>query len=403
MEKFTPEQFTDFLDRIEKLKSVPRHCVTADGVQENVAGHSWRVSLMAYLLKDELGEIDIDKVIRMCLIHDLGEAVTGDIPTFEKTSEHEAAEKEALDGLLRSLPAPLYEELKVLYAEMDALETKEARVYKALDKLEAVIQHNESDISTWLPLEYDLQQTYAAEIVKGYPFLEGLQDVAVWRTCEKIAAQRSEDSASAAQSASGAAETVYEPLDHTKTSDDISDDTAADKTHHSLKEQLAEKKSQAAAARTQRAEEKAAEKAQRAEEKAAAKVQKAEQKAEQKTQARHQKAEAKQEKKNQRSLVWQERRRELNLLTHIFSFVMLIAFIILAIDQVGVYGFLGVWLFIALMAASVAVLLAGIWRTVKQKRGGILIGAAVVGILLCAGWFIYLFFAQGAGLGPVPG
>lgn len=189
MEKFSAEQFIAFLDKVEKLKSVPRHCVTADGIQENVAGHSWRVALMAYLMKDELGEIDIDKVIRMCLLHDIGEAVTGDIPTFLKNEEHEQIEKRAVDGLLRGLPEQLYEEVSALFAEMEALETKEAKVYKALDKLEAVIQHNESDISTWLPLEYELQQTYAAKNVQGFPFLEGLQEQAVKRTREKIAEQ----------------------------------------------------------------------------------------------------------------------------------------------------------------------------------------------------------------------
>ena len=166
MEKFSAEQFIDFLGRIEKLKSVPRHCVTADGVVENVAAHSWRTAVMAYLMKDELEDIDTDKVIRMCLLHDIGEAVTGDIPTFEKTEEHEEVEKQAV--------------------EMDAQETKEARVYKALDKLEAVIQHNQSDIRTWLPLEYDLQKTYAAEAVKGFPFLERLQEESVKETERKI-------------------------------------------------------------------------------------------------------------------------------------------------------------------------------------------------------------------------
>ena len=185
MQGFTPEQFISFLGRVEKLKSVPRHCVTSDGVTENVAAHSWRTALMAYLLKDELPDVDIDKVIRMCLIHDLGEAVTGDIPTFEKTQEHEQTEKEALDGLLRELPEALYQEFTALLTEMEALQTREARVYKALDKLEAVIQHNESDISTWLPLEYELQKTYAAKSV-GFPFLEKLQRQAVEDTEEKI-------------------------------------------------------------------------------------------------------------------------------------------------------------------------------------------------------------------------
>lgn len=184
--QFTDQQFIQFLGRVEKLKSVPRHCFTADGVQENVAAHSWRMTLMAFLLEEELKEIDMDKVIRMCLIHDLGEAVTGDIPTFEKTAAHEETERKAIDSLLKELPDPIYKKLSGLFEEMEALETKEAKVYKALDKLEAVIQHNESDIATWLPLEYDLQKTYAAESVKGFPFLESLQRQALEDTETKI-------------------------------------------------------------------------------------------------------------------------------------------------------------------------------------------------------------------------
>ena len=85
------------------------------------------------------------------------------------------------------LPGKTGEEAKVLFAEMNALKTDEAKVYKALDKLEAVIAHNESNISTWLPLEYELQQTYAAESVKGFPILEEIQRLAVEKTLEKIA------------------------------------------------------------------------------------------------------------------------------------------------------------------------------------------------------------------------
>ena len=63
-----------------------RHCYTSSGRRESVAEHSWRISLMAMLLTKEFPEADMDKVIRMCLIHDMGEAFTGDIPTFEKTN-----------------------------------------------------------------------------------------------------------------------------------------------------------------------------------------------------------------------------------------------------------------------------------------------------------------------------
>ena len=143
---------------------------------------------MAWLLKEELPDVDMEKVIHMCLLHDLGEAVTGDIPAFEKKEQDRSVERKAVGGLLSMLPGKTGEEAKVLFAEMNALD--EAKVYKALDKLEAVIAHNESNISTWLPLEYELQQTYAAESVKGFPILEEIQRLTVEKTLEKIAEEK---------------------------------------------------------------------------------------------------------------------------------------------------------------------------------------------------------------------
>lgn len=67
-----------------------------------MAEHSFRLALMAYMVSDEVPEIDTDKVIRMCLIHDLGEAITGDIPSFEKTDSDEAAEDSAVSGFVNS-------------------------------------------------------------------------------------------------------------------------------------------------------------------------------------------------------------------------------------------------------------------------------------------------------------
>ena len=128
------------------------------------------------------------QVIRMCLIHDLGECFTGDIPSFLKSGGDEERERSALETWVASLPAPYSVELKTLYAEMDALETDEARLYKALDKLEAVIQHNESDIATWLPREYELNLTYADENVAFSDYLKRLREEVRRETRDKIAA-----------------------------------------------------------------------------------------------------------------------------------------------------------------------------------------------------------------------
>ena len=152
------------LHTAERLKDETRHCYTSGGRRESVAEHSWRLALTALFLRDEFPALDMDRVIRMCLIHDLGECFTGDIPSFLKSGGDEERERSALETWVASLPAPYSVELKTLYAEMDALETDEARLYKALDKLEAVIQHNESDIATWLPREYELNLTYFKEL-----------------------------------------------------------------------------------------------------------------------------------------------------------------------------------------------------------------------------------------------
>ena len=110
----TPEKLLEILHLAERLKDVPRHCVTSGGRRESVAEHSWRITLMAYLVSDEFPEADIAKVMKMCLIHDLGEAFTGDIPTFLKTAADEAREEELLNALailVGKMPGELHDEL----------------------------------------------------------------------------------------------------------------------------------------------------------------------------------------------------------------------------------------------------------------------------------------------------
>ena len=182
-----PTELIQILAVAEKLKCNTRHCYTSSGRHESVAEHSWRIALMAMLIAPEFPEADMDKVIRMCLIHDLGEAFTGDIPTFDKTQADTQKEDALFDSWVQTLPEDTKQEFSSLLEEMNALETPEAKIYKALDKMEAVIQHNESDISTWIPLEYGLQLRYGAENVKFSPWFQSLKaEIDEW-TRRKIA------------------------------------------------------------------------------------------------------------------------------------------------------------------------------------------------------------------------
>lgn len=184
----TPRELLNILHVAERLKDATRHCDTSGGRRESVADHSWRLALMAFFLRDAFPDADMDKVIRMCLVHDLGEAFTGDIPTFLKNDADEQREEDLLSAWVRSLPAPYAGEMEALYAEMAARETLEARIYKALDGLEALVQHNESDLASWSENEYALNLTYAADRCEAFPPLKSLREAIRADTEEKLRA-----------------------------------------------------------------------------------------------------------------------------------------------------------------------------------------------------------------------
>lgn len=188
-----PEKLIEILAVAERLKDATRHCYTSGGRRESVAEHSWRITLMAYLVSDEFPEANLEKLMKMCLIHDMGEAFTGDIPTFEKTEKDGEKEASLLDEWVKQFPEPFSSEMQALYREMEECQTLEARIYKALDNLEALIQHNESDISTWIPLEYDLQMTYGNDKVQFSEYLTRLRDEVRNDSKKKIAEQEGQN------------------------------------------------------------------------------------------------------------------------------------------------------------------------------------------------------------------
>ena len=178
----------DTLAVAERLKDTIRHCYTAKGRPESVAEHSWMMCLMAFFLRDEFPDADMYKVMRMCVIHDLGEAFTGDIPTFDKTAADEEREEELLSRWVEGLPRDYAGEMQELYREMAERKSREARIYKAIDALEAVMQHNISDISTWTENEYQLNRSYGEDKVEFSGYLRELRPLMREDTDRKIEA-----------------------------------------------------------------------------------------------------------------------------------------------------------------------------------------------------------------------
>ncbi|RFA34559.1 HAD family hydrolase [Virgibacillus dokdonensis] len=147
----------------ENLKTELRHSWLSNGRRESVAEHTWRMSLMAVLLQPYLNKkVDMEKLLKMIIIHDLVEAEAKDIPVFEIMGNEEAKQQKqmnelkAITNIKNTLPEEVGGSLYNMWVEFEAKQTYEAKVANALDKLEVQIQHNEADISTWKPIEYEL-------------------------------------------------------------------------------------------------------------------------------------------------------------------------------------------------------------------------------------------------------
>ncbi|MCL2827982.1 MAG: HD domain-containing protein [Oscillospiraceae bacterium] len=181
-----PRELIEFLHVIEKLKCNTRHSWTSSGRQESVAEHSWRLAVMALLVAGEFPEVDNKKLVTMCLIHDFGEALTGDVPSFAKTKADEKKEEIAISKILEALPEHLALEFGALFHEMAELHTEEAKLFKALDNLEAILSHNEAFLDTWLPLEYSENLIYGTDAVAHSVYLRLLREELKRDSIEKI-------------------------------------------------------------------------------------------------------------------------------------------------------------------------------------------------------------------------
>ncbi|NBF06505.1 HD domain-containing protein [Pseudomonas sp. Fl5BN2] len=163
----------EFLREAEKLKDVLRSAHTSSGRQESTAEHSWRLCLMALLFEDQLGDLDLLQVLKMCIVHDLGEAIHGDIPAVEQGAHPDKSqqEREDLQFLARTLDAPARQRLLDLWDEYEGAVSTEARTVKALDKLETLLQHtqgqNPADFDYRFNLDYGRRYTSATPLFQA--------------------------------------------------------------------------------------------------------------------------------------------------------------------------------------------------------------------------------------------
>ena len=148
-----------FIKEIENLKSVTRTAWTKTGRRESTAEHSWRLAMLLMVLREDFKDLDIDKAIKMSLVHDLGELYDGDISAKLQNDNDNKAEMEekAMRRMLTILPENLAENIYNLWKQYNECSTKEAKLVKAMDKLETIVQHNQGENPEDFDYEFNLQ------------------------------------------------------------------------------------------------------------------------------------------------------------------------------------------------------------------------------------------------------
>jgi putative hydrolase of HD superfamily len=173
----------EFLRNAERLKTVTRSAFTSTGGVESVAEHSWRLAMMALLLAPQFPDVDGARLVRMCLIHDLGEAIGGDIPAPEQARRRaegelagkSAAERRDLLTLVAPLPQSIHDDIVGLWDEYEAAASPTAKLAKALDKLETILQHTQGKNPPGFDYRFNLG--YGREHTERPPLIAAIREI----------------------------------------------------------------------------------------------------------------------------------------------------------------------------------------------------------------------------------
>jgi putative hydrolase of HD superfamily len=137
------DSITDFLKEAEKFKTCLRTCrTTSNGRVESDAEHSWHLALFLLLLEKEFNHLDLFRMLKLALIHDLPELYAGDTNPYRGDTKNKAEnERKAAEKLFHILPEEMAQDLTALFNEYTAQESVESKIVKAVDKLMPLIQN----------------------------------------------------------------------------------------------------------------------------------------------------------------------------------------------------------------------------------------------------------------------
>ncbi|MBX3735772.1 MAG: HD domain-containing protein [Candidatus Didemnitutus sp.] len=179
-----------FLRRAERLKTVTRTSWTSEGKQESTAEHTWRLCLFALSVKPWFPELDFERVLAIALVHDLGEAVSGDISAVLQVGAPPKHEQERRDliQLLGDAPDSVRTNLLALFDEYNSAATPEAKFVKAVDKLETILQHNQGRNPA--TFDYAFNLPYGQQYTAGHPVIVKLREILDAETQARAAGDR---------------------------------------------------------------------------------------------------------------------------------------------------------------------------------------------------------------------
>lgn len=176
----------EFIRATECMKNVLRSGFTSAGRPESTPEHTWRLCLMMMVFQDALPDLNFERVLKMCVVHDLGEALHGDVPApLQETGAGKSDnERRDLQALLRPLPDALQQELLGLWDEYEAGATPEAMAVKAFDKMETILQHNQG--TNPADFDYAFNLDYGKRYTSATPLFEAIRTLLDADTRRKV-------------------------------------------------------------------------------------------------------------------------------------------------------------------------------------------------------------------------